>query len=352
MHSVAIVGAGVAGLAAARELARAGLAVTVFEKSRGLGGRVTTRRVGGCAVDHGAQLLKAPTQALQALVASIAGATQIAPPVWVFDAAGPPRAGDSAQNEEPRWTWPGGISVLGRQLGAGLDVRRETTITGLRGHAGAYELLSEGAAHGPFAAVLLTAPAPQSVAILRASAIDAATRDAMIAALEPAVYRACLSVALAYPRRPALPWYAAVNTDRGHPISWLAAEHAKPERAPAGLGLLLAQMAPGWSEANWDALPKGTYGEVGAALPAPVAAVDRMVQALVGEELGAPLWVDAHRWRYALCDAPCAPAALTGIGGLFAAGDMEAGQGRVHRAIESGWAAAERILAAIQPAQA
>jgi hypothetical protein len=347
MATIAIIGAGVAGLAAARELVVQGLTVTLFEKSRGLGGRVTTRRVADCAIDHGAQLMKAPTPRLQALLAQIPGATPIVPPVWVFAADGRPQPGDPVQNDEPRWTWPGGLSLLGRHLGAGLDVRRETTIAALRGGRGAYELLADDAVFGPFDAVLLTPPAPQSVAILRASAIDEATREAMIAALAPARYRVCLSVALAYARRPELPWYAAVNSDRAHPISWLAAEHAKPGRAPEGVGLLLAQMAPGWSEAHWDLLPKGTYGANGAVLPTPVAEVDRLVQTLVGEELGAPLWADAHRWRYALCDVPCAPKALEGSAGLFAAGDLEAGQGRVHLAIESGWAAAERMLGAL-----
>jgi predicted NAD/FAD-dependent oxidoreductase len=41
---VAVIGAGIAGLACAREIARADARVTVFEKSRGLGGRLGTRR--------------------------------------------------------------------------------------------------------------------------------------------------------------------------------------------------------------------------------------------------------------------------------------------------------------------
>nr|WP_230944119.1 FAD-dependent oxidoreductase [Burkholderia vietnamiensis] len=41
---IAIVGAGIAGLACARVLADAGHRVTVYEKSRGVGGRMSTRR--------------------------------------------------------------------------------------------------------------------------------------------------------------------------------------------------------------------------------------------------------------------------------------------------------------------
>lgn len=351
MAQIAIIGAGVAGLTAARELAHAGHAVTVFEKSRGLGGRVTTRRVaGGYAIDHGAQLLKAPSPAVAALVAEIPGAHVIDAPIWVFDAPGPPRPGDPRMDADAKWTWPGGIAALGRHLGQGLDVRREVTVGALAAvetPRGARYVVHDasGAAVGEADAVLLTAPAPQAAAILGASWLGDVTRRPLLEALAPVRYRPCLSVALAYPRRPELPWYAAVNIDRGHPIAWLACEHVKPGRAPEGAGLLLAQMAPAWTEAHWDALPKGTYP--GDALPAPAAEAHGHVRELLGEELGEPLWADVHRWRYALCDAPCGAVALDGVAGIFVAGDMEAGQGRVHLAIESGWAAAARIGAAL-----
>jgi hypothetical protein len=344
MARTAIIGAGVAGLAAGRELAQYGHSVTIFEKSRGLGGRVTTRRVeGGFAIDHGAQLMKAPTAATQALVAAVAGATQIERPVWVFDAGGSLRPGDPGQNAEPQWTWPGGIATLAKHLGEGLLVQREVAVTHLSGAAGSYSLHSAAGAYGPFEVVILTPPAPQSAAILAASAIDAGIGDELLAALDPARYRPCLSVALAFARRPELPWYAAVNVDRQHPIAWLACEHGKPGRAPDGVGLFLAQMAPAWTEVNWDALPKGTYAH--GALPAPVVEVHALVRDLLGTELGELLWADAHRWRYALCDLPCLPAAAEGRGGIVVAGDLVAGQGRVHLAIESGWAAAERVRA-------
>jgi predicted NAD/FAD-dependent oxidoreductase len=151
-------------------------------------------------------------------------------------------------------------------------------------------------------------------------------------------------VALAYPRRPELPWYALINSDRRHPIAWLACEHVKPGRAPAGVGLLMAQMAPAWSERYWDALPKGTYGH---GLPDAILAVHMLLRPLISADLGAPLWADAHRWRYALPDAACGPAADGGRAGIYLAGDMLPGQGRVHLAIESGWAAAERICSAL-----
>ena len=56
---IAVIGAGIAGLACARELAGADARVTVFERSRGLGGRLGTRRQGNLAFDHGAQFITA-----------------------------------------------------------------------------------------------------------------------------------------------------------------------------------------------------------------------------------------------------------------------------------------------------
>ena len=59
MH-LAIVGAGMAGLSAAREMRRRrpDLMITIYEKSRGFGGRVATRRRDGFVFDHGAQVIK------------------------------------------------------------------------------------------------------------------------------------------------------------------------------------------------------------------------------------------------------------------------------------------------------
>jgi renalase len=56
---IAIIGAGIAGLACAQRLQDGGCSVTLFDKGRGAGGRMATRRVttpfGEIAFDHGAQ---------------------------------------------------------------------------------------------------------------------------------------------------------------------------------------------------------------------------------------------------------------------------------------------------------
>ncbi|WP_129676963.1 NAD(P)/FAD-dependent oxidoreductase [Candidatus Chloroploca sp. Khr17] len=344
MADIAIVGAGVAGLAAGQVLQQAGYSVTVFEKSRGPGGRVASCTVGLFRVDHGAQVVKAPTAELLSLVQAVGGAEDLTAPVWTFDGQGRVTPGDPAMNAEPKWVWPGGNSALAKYLARGLPLRTEVTIASLRRVGAGYDLVeSSGGAFGPYQAVLLTPPAPQVAHMLATSAVEPAVKRELLAALAPASYRMCLSIALAYPQRPQKPWYALINTDRQHAIAWLACEHSKPGRAPAANGLILAQMGPAWSAAYWDALMKGQYGEE-EELPTPLAQVHAMVCGFIGTNLGAPLWVDVHRWRYALASTPYLAAASAGRAGIYVAGDGEQGLGRVHLAIESGWRAAQRII--------
>ncbi|MCU0490400.1 MAG: FAD-dependent oxidoreductase [Chloroflexaceae bacterium] len=342
MH-IAIIGAGVAGLAAAQKLTERGLTCTIYEKSQGVGGRAATRRVHGCHFDHGAQYVKAPTPELEALVRTTtdstgASAYDIGRPVWTFDAQGRVYEGDPAQNADPKWCWPAGVNALGKAMAQGLDVRRGVTIA---------TVAPQDLAAGDANAVLFTAPAPQTAAIIAASRLDAGVQAQLLAELVRASYRRCISVTFAYPRCPVLPWYALVNTDRGHPISWLACEHDKTGHAPAGLGLITAQMAHDWSVAHWDELAPTPETQrrrdtEPAFLNSQLLILNSMLQSLIGQELGEPLWANVQRWRYALPDAGADFERLNSCGsGLYFAGDYVAGQGRVHMAIESGWRVAQ-----------
>ncbi|MCZ7575328.1 MAG: FAD-dependent oxidoreductase [Ardenticatenaceae bacterium] len=128
-------------------------------------------------------------------------------------------------------------------------------------------------------------------------------------------------------------FYALVNTDREHPINWLAFEEDKPDRIPPGQSLLIVQMAPEWSVAHYnlgldDLLPS----------------VTALAGELLGSDLSAPAWADLQPWRYALPNtlADAAAVAQGQPAGLFVTGDALAG-GRVHLALESGLAAATEI---------
>ncbi|HEU5088847.1 MAG TPA: FAD-dependent oxidoreductase [Roseiflexaceae bacterium] len=340
MKQLAIVGAGVAGLTAARTLKarHPGLAITIYEKSRALGGRAATRRRDGFVFDHGAQYMKTPTAELEHLLRDELPSDDlfdIGQPVWVFDGAGTIAEGDPAQNADPKWCYTAGLNTLGKLLGADLDVQREARIGKLAYEHNAWRLLDvEGRHVGNADIVVLAVPAPQSAEIVQASAIPDAERAMLMQALSAARYRRCLAFTLAYRRIIARPFYALVNSDRAHPISWLALEHAKgPQRGPAGSSLLIAQMAPQWSLEQWDTPLEELHAQI-----------TGLVGDLLSEDLDEPLWIDRQGWRYALPDGKAERSQLDGLlPGLFFAGDALEGQGRVHLAIESGWRVAGAI---------
>ncbi len=340
---LAIVGAGMAGLSAARRLMelRPDSSIVIFEKSRGVGGRAATRERYGARFDHGAQYIKAPTPALESLLRSAdESPVDIGRPVWVFDRAGAIMPGDPEQNVAPKWTYRAGITTLAKALARGLDIRYESRIRHIDRANGSYLLFDETDAIVAAAdAVLLTPPAPQTRAIVAASALPPGPQTALLRELDRVTYRPCLTLTLGYP--PALqerPFYALVNTDRQHPIAWLAYEHLKPGRPTGDQHVLIAQMAPDWSNEHWhDALEEL------------VTHVTALITDLLRESLPAARWGDRQGWRYALPDSGADFERLNrALPGLFFAGDYTAGQGRVHLAIEQGWRVAERIAALIR----
>ncbi|MBF0705090.1 FAD-dependent oxidoreductase [Alkalihalobacillus hwajinpoensis] len=65
---VAIVGGGIAGIFAARKLTEDGINVLVLDKSKSVGGRLATRRIGDGRADHGAQFFTVRTDQFQQFV--------------------------------------------------------------------------------------------------------------------------------------------------------------------------------------------------------------------------------------------------------------------------------------------
>jgi len=299
MLPVAIIGAGLAGLAAARALAAAGFASRLFDKGRAPGGRLATRRVTHAGVehrfDHGAQYLRAEGAPFAALL---------------------DEAGCAAWPDAIRRVARPGMSALGRHMAKGLDVATGVTITALREDASGWRLVHEAGAEGPFAAVLVTVPAPQAVPLL------APHRPAMGTALARIRYAPCWTVLAGFAARLPLP-----DTLRDHEaIGWAARDSAKPGRDAAQENWVI-QAGPDFSRAHLEDAPESVIAPLLAALPAPE-----------------PLFAQAHRWRFSLLEQPLGEACLL-EGALGYASDGCLG-GRAEAAFESGSALAERWLAA------
>jgi predicted NAD/FAD-dependent oxidoreductase len=351
--SLAIVGAGLSGLAAAYALKGAPPRVTVFEKSRGVSGRAATRRRDGVCYDHGANHFKTKSKQLRSFVCKSLPSDDLAEidgDVWTFGAGGEIGEGDPDRNAETKWTYRDGVSRLGKHLAetAGVEPHFETRVTLLTqddGHGAngsAWTLTdAEGHQHGPFEAVLLTPPAPQTVDLLKASRLDEALQERLIEGLAPATYRTQLTLVLAYRRRIERPpgCYALLNDDGDHEIAWLGFEEEKPGHVPDDHAtiesLLVAQMAPGWSRPRFRS-------ELGALVPE----VTTLVGGLLDVDARRPRWADRQGWRYALPTAAADAEALEDAGpeaGIFFAGDALEGAGRVGKALQSGLRTGERL---------
>ncbi len=343
MLSVAIIGAGCSGLAAAHELRDAGYAVTVFEKSDNVGGRAATRKRQGFIYDYGAQYIKSGSSVSVSLITGrfrLADLIDIGKPVWVFDRHGHIQEGDPVQNAEPKWNYRSGLNALPERMAQGLDIRPQTRIDHLRQKITGWSLFDDAGHHlSEFERVLISIPASQAVELIEASEIADAQREGICALLRKASYNPLISVMLGYrPAPQARPYYALVNTDKAHAISWLAWEHEKvPERVPKGAGLLIAQMAPQYSRDHWN-LPADEI----------ISDVANRVATLLDEKLNNPIFTDIYRWRYAL-PAEKADAqqlnALTLPMGLAFCGDAFVG-GRAHLALEHGVEVAQRLISA------
>jgi renalase len=341
MPSIAIIGAGCSGLAAAHELQDAGYTVTIFEQNQEVGGRAATREQQGFIYDYGAQYIKRGSSISIGLIAErfyLADLIDIAKPVWIFDRDGHIQEGDPIQNAEPKWNYRRGLNALAKRMAQGLDIRLHSRIDYLQSDKTGWKLFThQGEDIGEFDRVLITIPASEAAELVKKSKIHDRRREEICALLEKARYNPLISVMLGYrpiPRE--RPYYALVNTDKAHAISWLAWEHEKAsERVPEGAGMLIAQMAPQYSQDNWLKPDVEIISDVA-----------HRLTTLLDEPLDKPFFSDVYRWQYAL-PAEKADAerlnVLTFPVGLAFCGDAFVG-GRVHLVLEYGVEVAQTFV--------
>ena len=310
VQHVAIVGAGMAGLAAARVLRGANVRCTLFDKSRGLGGRMATRRVGDLQFDHGAQYFTAKGERFCALVEDWRASGSAAE--WF----------DGAYVGAPTMTAPARALAQGCDVVAGCEVKALR-----RTDAGWTIVAADGAPDAPgnggFDAVLLALPAPQIAPILAAAGLS-------FRELDNVVYAPCWALMLAFDGRIDLawPWLREDDAD----IAWIARNAAKPARGGA-METFVAHASAAWSRRNLEHTPERAIAEL---LPLFATATG------VTRE---PAYAAAHRWRFALVETPAgAPCLWNESAGVGACGDWCIGP-RVEAAFESGEAMAQAFLA-------
>ena len=297
MVTVAIIGAGIAGLSCGLTLQAAGHQVIWFEKSRGVGGRLATRRLTPSGwVDHGVRYWSPQSAKLQALTQQLL--TQGVVRLWsaqgfVWDQTLQPKT------QIAYWA-KRGINAIAKHLAQDCDIRRQHRVTALTKVSDGWQLTAEspdGILQFEASAVVIAVPAPQVQPLL--TPVDKSAADC----LNQVVYNPCLSLITTYktlPERPPLDhdtgWYIAAN----HPVlSWLSLDSSKASQPQPAVILLQSQ-------------PKfaAQYLEQQDRLGANAPAAELLTQTTVTQMLAAadtmlpglesPQTYCLHRWRYSL----------------------------------------------------
>ncbi|GHF40079.1 hypothetical protein HNQ07_001651 [Deinococcus metalli] len=328
MLDTVVVGAGLAGLAAAGDLRAAGQRVLLLDKARGVSGRAATRRVTlpdgrEARLDHGARFFTARAERTQRLVES--GVADGWLREWTRGFArwegGAVTAGSDGH---PRYAPPAGMSALGKALADGLDVRPGVTVTRVARDETGWRVFDAAGEVARARTLLLNVPAPQQRALL--AGLEVPVPDVTFA---PAWAAGIVLNADVPAEWPALEL-------RGHPtLEWIAREHTK---RPAGHPpALMLHATAEWTRAHLERTPDEVLPELLAA------AAD-----VLGSPLGAAATF-AHRWRYATPERRAAgPDHWDGHLRLGICGDGFTPDGhgpRVEAALLSGWTLAGHVTA-------
>lgn len=331
MPEALIIGAGLAGAAAARRLCAHGWAVTLLDKA-GAGGRCATWRASnGAWADHGAQYFTARAPGFRELADADLAAGRLArwqPAICIAERRGERWRVEASPDSRERLTGAAGLddwaAVQAAVTGATLYLDATVTRVAARDDGWRAEL-DNGGVYGGFDALILACPPDPARALLADDAQPALALDD---------YRMSPTLALVV-RAPAVTGCDAAFV-RGAPLGWIADNASKPGQPRAAPHLWTLHATSDWSAAHFDD-PRAAIVQTMAATFGAITGLDRAAIE--------PLHL--YRWRHAR-PAPDAPAPaepyLHDLGTNVAiAGDWLAG-GRVEGAWLSGGAAAQAVI--------
>jgi len=307
----AVVGGGMAGVACARTLVQAGHRVTLIEKSRGLGGRMSTRQTEFGGFDHGTQYFTVRDKrfAKALLTAQTVVRPWSANTVRVLDDKGRVLA-SAPPPTEPHFVAKPGMNALVKywaeplvhpELNGNLPA---STLTGTRVthierdalHAEQWQLRvedTEGGLHvyGGFDRIVLAMPHLQTHDLLLASGHSPELRHE----LDAVQVAPCWTLMVAFPNamQPGLPhlgpqWNAARSVH--HRISWLARESSKPGRDP--IERWTVQASPAWSIKHLEDDAERVKAKL-----------LKGFSEITGIR-ATPTYAEVHRWRFAQTQQP------------------------------------------------
>lgn len=327
--TVLVIGAGIAGLTAARMLTQKGYDSLVLDKGRGVGGRLATRRIGKGRFDHGAQYFTARDAKFLRWLREWEDAGVVN--AW---SNGFPTPHLPAGEGHARYRSAAGMTAIAKYLAQDLKVRLQTQVMDVTREHGRWLAHTDDGVVFEGQALLLTPPLPQSIALLDAGKFELSARERRD--LKRIEYDRCLALMVLFAGPSRLPSPGGLRFPGGA-IAWIGDNYQKGV-SPDEYAVTI-HASPAYSRRRWD----DDAEEIAAEL------LERGANWLHPEMVEWQL----HRWRYARPTSIYAKPLLLvdGEAPLALAGDAFGGP-RVEGAALSGDAAAAALfhaLAGIQP---
>jgi renalase len=275
--TVAIIGAGIAGLSCATSLQTLGFQVQLFEKSRGPSGRMSTRHGEEWSADHGAQYFTARDPAFIEALNTWIKVGVVAPWHPLLSVYENGQWQDST-SQEKRYVGIPAMNTPGQYLAKNLSIEYSQTIDRIYQKDGTWHLHSKesGDITQTFNYLVLAIPAPQAYALAKLAdkSIEVICSDVKM--------QGCWTVMARFPEKARMPFDAAfINNEI---ISWISRNNSKPGRTGQETWTIHAN--PQWSQ-KWIELDKEEAGKL---------ILDS------AKQLGLNCQnteISIHRWRYA-----------------------------------------------------
>jgi len=335
---IAIIGAGMTGLTCGRILQQAGYQVTILEKSRGVGGRLATRRLPNARVDHGTCYISPKGELFQQFIQELTNRGIVQ--AWtdtVYELSTDGRL-QFPSEQIVRYVAPEGMSAIAKFLAPNLDIRFSQRVIQLDLIDSQWQLTLEPnpqaanlATSSPLMAdaVVVTSPAPQAAELL-APLAGTVLASTFVTQMQSVDFSPCISVMAGYSAECLQNWqtqYAGVKAIVAHnlDLAWIGLDSSK--RISPLQPVFVIQ-----SNADFAAqyLDEPDLTPVGQSLLHSAAG-------LLAPWLAQPEWMQVHRWRYAFANCPLSDKYLSAdtIAPLVCAGDWCDGM-RVESAFLSG----------------
>ncbi len=333
MFDVAIVGAGMSGLVCAQQLQQAGYRVVVVEKSRGLGGRVTTRRLHNTYADRGLSYLSPQGELTKSFVELL----KLHGIVTVWTDTVHEFSADfqlKAVKEQPLYIAPNGMSKVAHFLGKDLEIQLSRRVVGLSLDNDCWHLqFADSDSEVIAKAVVVAIPAPQALML-----VENFASPEVLDSLQKVEFSACISVIAGYSASLALPsWQAVTFAKNDDTLAWIGNDSSKrlSRRSPVFVFHSSAKFAQNYIDTeDLQAVGQQLLDKVAKLFP----------------ELANPDWLQCDRWRYAFPTVPLADNCLNidTPQPLICCGDW-CGGFNLESAMRSGIAAAEQINQVLPP---